>query len=331
MSLHQTHALPPPQTIEYPRPATFVIQKTPPAVVLSDNAGKQVVFTTPAGLLIGLPNPDASTTEDWSTPLWTTDAAVDISLDSDTYDLVADSSDNLYLTLSNRNELAAYVYAFSAPDGSSNPPSAPANWPAGGRAKLGSNLRIFKLYSVSTLEVEGKIFVPTVPTLSNVGLAIVDESDGSVQDVSVDFTVNPPAGGSAAATGITWAPAAQAGSAMALIAHAGGVKNYAAAAYPTNPSCDINPVNGISEFCQPTFITQDVNGNGAKFVADINQPPPTLDPFTNNAYFLGIHGQAAQQDAPFLLYCVDTTSGQSCPGWSDKGKKLPALWGPDPP
>lgn len=113
---------------------------------------------------------------------------------------------------------------------------------------------------------------------------------------------------------------------MSLVAHASGVKSYAAAAYAPDPSpCDTNPANGIQEFCPSTWQST------PQFVADINQPPPTVDPFTKFAYFLGIHGQAAQQDAPFVLYCVDSATGLTCPGWSDKGKRLPALWGPTPP
>ncbi len=96
------------------------------------------------------------------------------------------------------------------------------------------------------------------------------------------------------------------GAAMALIAHASSQENYAAAAYLGDPTpCDTNPTNGVPEFCPSTWQST------TQFVADINQPPPTVDPFTNYAYFTG----------PCPGWPVDPVSGNGV------GVVLPFQWG----
>ena len=49
------------------------------------------------------------------------------------------------------------------------------------------------------------------------------------------------------------------------------------------------------------------------FISHVNQPNPTIDPFTKNVYWIGVlqTGEVTQN----RIYCVAGTTGVACPGF----------------
>ena len=121
-----------------------LLQKSAPAVVTS---GGLVVVGTPKGTVFGLPNPDTLPKPNPSNPgtikwdyTWTQTGSEDLADDADCYDLVLDSNDVVYQSVSDRNLLQAFLYAY---DSSGN--TVPA-FGAQSRAALNTNLRLLQLY-----------------------------------------------------------------------------------------------------------------------------------------------------------------------------------------
>ena len=51
------------------------------------------------------------------------------------------------------------------------------------------------------------------------------------------------------------------------------------------------------------------------FISHVNQPNPTIDPFTKNVYWVGVLQTA--EVTQHRIYCVAGSTGAACPGFSD--------------
>lgn len=272
--------------LEYTTPSTFRLEKTAPAVV---NTNGVVITCTDTGVLFGLPNPDTLGAS-WSTPLWQKTDAFNDPQKSRCFDVVLDNSDKVYQSVRHSvlTALTAYVYGFDSRQ--TTPPA--LSWSP---AALGTDMRMIELYHISMLAGGNSVFVPTSPTLSQKGLAIVD-NNGIVRTACIGTDCQ------SGVTGTAWVPAGQ-GYVAGLLSHADNAKGVAMGGFNT--------------------IGSYVAASTATFIADVDQPNPLVDPYTKYVYWIGTHGSSAQGDTPVMIYCAQGAAGSAqgtpCPGWPSNG------------
>ena len=297
-----------------------ILSKTPSPAVDSEG---NVVAAVPTAFVYGLQKPDAPGAS-WASARWTAADAANsaenpVTNDPVAVDLVLDNSDNTYLVVDDRNLLLSLDgYAFSW-DSS----GAPTAWAGAGMLKLQSGMRLFQLYHTSTLvgtvtsmggQGATRLFVPVNSGFSQRGVAIAStDSSCSMSLADGCTTVNPPGGDLNVGNKFCClqSPAIDADKAgtvvgaayidklgmVALLAHSLGKKGPAVALY--------------NEAGAATWVSP------VQFVAHVNQPPPTVDPFTKNVYWVGVLQTAESTNN--RLYCVAGATGAACPGFGTAG------------
>ena len=282
-----------------------ILSKTTCAVVASTG---NVIAALPTAQVVNLANPDSGTggNNPWAKPIWEVDDAANsaenpVTGDPLATDLVLDNNDNVFLVVQDRNNyLKGTDGNLFGWDKSGNT----LPWALNGMLSLVANLRQFALYHISLLvgpstptgtsgaSPFARLFMGINTLVSQRGVAIASTDS----TCSIDSTQSPPCWGNPG----TGAPTPTPGplpskptcclnspaidtdsfgslvnaayldgvGAIGLLAHSFGAKGAAIAAYDeAGNQLWVSPV---------------------QFVSQNNQPPPTIDPYTQNVYWIGV-------------------------------------------
>ena len=312
-----------------------ILSKTPCPVVLSDGT---VVATLPAestgtspNIAVKLVNPDSGSSGGWSM-IATADSGQATSTDPLSVDIVADDSDNTFLLVDDRNSALSGVDGFVVGWDSTLSPL--SSWGGSGTINLQSNLRTLELYHMSATmggsnsNGAQRLFMGLATLDSQRGLAIVSTDSSCSTDTSLCGANPAPPGPISGPTsccllspkvsstdifaGVTGSAYLDGTGLLGLLTYSFNVRGAALAAFAEDGSV--------------AWTTDGTRGgNAVEFKAHINQPNPTIDPFTKNVYWVGVlqSGEATQN----RIYCVQTTgsnAGKPCPQFAsaDNGNPL---------
>ena len=309
-----------------------ILSKTPCPVVLSDGT---VVATLPADsagtsptIAVKLVNPDRGSGGGWSL-LATADSGQAVSTDPLSVDIVADDNDNTFLLVDDRNSALSGIDGFVVGWDSALSPL--SSWGGAGTVNLQSNLRTLELYHVSATmggsnsNGAQRLFMGLATLESQRGLAIVS-TDSSCSTDTAQCGANPAPPGPI--TGPTscclLSPKVSSTDVFAGVigsAYLDGTGLLGLLTYSLNARGA-----ALAAFAEDGTVKWTTDGSrGGKavnFKAHINQPNPTIDPFTKNVYWVGVlqSGEATQN----RIYCVNSNTGAPCPQFAsaDNGNPL---------
>ena len=286
----------------------------------------QVIATLPTAEVVKLPNPDGpnALATGWEFPLFKkTDAANSgenpVSNDPLSVDLVLDGTDNIFLLVDDRNSLLTgadgFVFGWSGT-------GSVLNWAVNGMLKLQSNLRTVAFYHVPALMGPSaslgfsRMFAGIASALSFRGAAIVSTDPSCQTDntscpvlfpgslpKNTDCCLQSPGIDDDSWGTVTGSAYLDGTGMLGLLAHSLAASGPAMAAFKED---------GSPAWPTPTPV---------QFISHVNQPAPTIDPYTKNVYWVGV-AAASPGNQKNVLYCIQGASGSPCAGYTASGIPL---------